>query len=153
MSLPDSWVSKIFDRMAVTYGVKWTRMWEGLDINAIRASWADELEGFKTWPEALHYGLRYLPTENPPNALQFRDLCRKAPKADPVPQLPSPPADPRKAAEAKQKAAQLAANRNGSRDWAYALQARELSGERLTKAQRDMWRSAIHVPIDEEGSE
>jgi hypothetical protein len=129
--------------MAVTYGAAWSRMWEGIDIAAVKANWAEELDGFRSWPEALYYGLRYLPTDRPPTVLQFRDICRKAPKNDPVPALPAPSADPRVAEEAKAKLATLAGRRSGSREWAYLLKAREESGEKLTKAQRDMWRSAI----------
>lgn len=32
----------------------------------------------------------------------------------------------------------------GSRQWAHRLKAREQGGEKLTSAQRDMWRAAVH---------
>lgn len=37
----------------------------------------------------------------------------------------------------------------GYRDWAYALQRRELAGDRLTQTQRQMWRALIKPASDE----
>jgi hypothetical protein len=93
MSLPDAWIGKIFDKMTVTYGSAWIRMWEGVDPAAVRADWAHELSGFQQNPDAIKHGLAHLPPSKPPTVREFRELCRKAPP--PVwRQLPAPEANP-----------------------------------------------------------
>jgi hypothetical protein len=151
MSLPDSWVNKIFDRMLITYGAKWARLWEGVDIAAVKADWGVQLGGFD--PEAIFYALRYLPTEHPPTVLQFRDLCRKAPVMATVPKLEAPKADPKRVKELLARMVDTAQGR-GRLDWAYELQSREQSGEILTPAQRLAWRDALTTaPVDSIGGE
>lgn len=78
MPLPSSWVDSLFARLSVRYGAAWLRMWEGIDIAAVKADWAKELGEFATTPDAIAYGLDHLPTERPPNVSQFRVLCRQA---------------------------------------------------------------------------
>jgi hypothetical protein len=146
MSLPDSWVNKIFDRMLVTYGAKWARLWEGVDIAAVKADWAQQLEGFDG--AAIFYALRYLPTEHPPTVLQFRDLCRKAPVMAQVPRLEAPKADPERVRELLKRMAETIRSRSAL-DWAYDLQRREQEGEALTPGQRAAWRDALaHGPSE-----
>lgn len=82
--LQDSWVDSLFARLAVRYGSAWSAKWEGLDMAAVRADWAEELAGLSNWPEAISYGLAHLPIDRPPNVAQFRDLCRAAPARRPV---------------------------------------------------------------------
>lgn len=82
--LPDAWVDSLFARMAVRYGSSWSAKWEGLDMAAVRADWAAELAGFAGWPEAISYGLQYIPADRPPTVTQFRELCRGAPARRPV---------------------------------------------------------------------
>ena len=79
MPLPDAWVKSLFARLAVRYGSAWSAKWEGLDMDAVHADWADELAMFERWPEAISYGIVNLPLDRPPNVGQFRDLCRGAP--------------------------------------------------------------------------
>lgn len=81
--LQDSWVDSLFARMAVRYGSAWANKWEGLDMQSVRADWAEELAMFENWPEAIAYGLVNLPLDRPPNVGQFRDLCRGAPARRP----------------------------------------------------------------------
>jgi len=38
-------------------------------------------------------------------------------------------------------------NSDNPKAWAWRLRAREAAGDRLTKAQRDMWRSALRVEM------
>ena len=84
MPLPNAWVDSLFARLAVRYGSAWTAKWEGLDMGAVRADWADELAVFQNWHEAISYGLVNLPLDRPPTVGQFRDLCRGAPARRPV---------------------------------------------------------------------
>lgn len=98
MPLPASWVDHLFGRLTVRYGAAFLRQWPDIaDEAVIRADWADVLDG--TRGEAISYALRYLP-ERPVNAMQFRDICRRAPA--PTQQALPPPkeaADPGRVAQ------------------------------------------------------
>lgn len=89
MSLPASWVDHLFAKLSVRYGAAFLRQWPDTDPATIKADWADVLSGFDG--ASLAYALRYLPV-TPPNALQFRDICRRAP--DTTPALPAPELKP-----------------------------------------------------------
>lgn len=93
--LPSAWVDRLFDRLAVRYGTQFARQYDGLDIAAVKADWAEELAGFRTAPEALEYALNHADPDRAPNASQFRALARMAPRIE-KPTLPPPPADPEK---------------------------------------------------------
>lgn len=77
MSLPSQAVDRIFARMLVRYGVHWLRMWDGIDIEQVKADWANVLDGLTV--RAIVYGLDSLPEDKPPTALKFRSLCRAMP--------------------------------------------------------------------------
>ena len=156
MTLPASWVERLFDRLSLVYGAHFLGRWSGLDLAAVKASWARELAGFAQHPAALVYGLAHLPADQPPTVLAFRDLCRPAlrdERQEPPPALPAPPADPQRVA-----AIVAAVDRNivhDPRGWARALRDREAAekvdppGQRLrmTAYQRDAWRAAL--PADQ----
>lgn len=91
MPLPDRWVDVLFDRLRVRYGVAFTRQYGDLDAAAVKADWADVLDGVSG--DAIAYALQYLPSE-PLTALQFRDLCRAAPALAPAAALPPPKTPP-----------------------------------------------------------
>ena len=133
-------VDRIFARMTVRYGSAWTARWQGLPIDAVKADWADELAGARY--EAIVYALGYLPTDYPPTATQFRDICRRAPSVHP-PRLDAPPTDPKRVAEIVSRIA--APPMRHSRAWAHRLRDRELAGDKLSAGQRAMWRAALHV--------
>ena len=140
MPLPDSWVNRVFDRLTLAYGQAFIRQWEGMDIAAVKAFWSEELDGL-TAP-AIGYALTVLNPDRPPNAAQFKALCLKAPVAA-APALPAPAANP-----AVVEAVMAGVQRAPSFDhtaWARRLQEREEAGDRLTMAQRDMWRAALGV--------
>ena len=88
-SLPDAWIDSLFARLAVRYGSAWSAKWEGLDMAAVRADWADELAGYAKRPEAIKHALGHLPPDRPPNVSQFLLLCRNSPEPFPV-LLPAP---------------------------------------------------------------
>lgn len=143
MSLPALWVDRLFAKLAVRYGVAFTRQYEGLDIAAVKEDWADVLAGFDG--ESIAYALRYLPAEKPPTAMQFRDLCRRAPRRE-DPALPAPKTEPSPEVMAKVKdVGKPRAEAFDPKGWAKRLKAREEAGDRLTKAQREMWRTALAV--------
>jgi hypothetical protein len=140
MSLPDAWVNALFDRLAVTYGAAFSRMWEGVDIAAVKAHWAAELSHYQQRPHAIKHALTLLPPNKPPTVLQFRDLCRGAPEQF-QPRLPAPPAKPEAVAKAMQALAKPADT--DPKAWAHRLKERELSGETLSPYLRASWREAI----------
>jgi hypothetical protein len=89
MPMESSWADALIGRLAVRYGEAFTRQWNGMDRAAVLADWAGVLDGVR--PEAIRYALDNLPPDRPPNALQFRALCRRA-TADErqAPALPAP---------------------------------------------------------------
>lgn len=90
--LPTPWVEKIFKKLTICYGRDFAGRWEGLEINDVIDDWAEELSGFKNWPEAISWALQNLPAGKPPTVLEFRAICFKAPKPDRK-TLPEPVAD------------------------------------------------------------
>ena len=101
MPLPSSWINNLFGRLALRYGTRFEAQYAGLDIGAVKADWADMLDGFRG--NEIGYALKYLPVDKPPNAMQFRDICRRSPSPD-LPKLPpGPPASPERVQEAMQK--------------------------------------------------
>lgn len=139
MSLPAPWVERIFAKLAVRYGEAFMRQYGGLDVAAVKADWAEELDGFDG--ESLAYGLRFLPSDRPPNVLQFRDQCRRAPPKQQAISYDHKPADPAVAAKVRQafpRRPQL-----GERAWAHRLNERYQRGERLTPYQLDAMRATL----------
>lgn len=91
MAMRASWVDALFARLALRYGVAFTRQYEGLDMAAVKADWAEVLDGYEAADVA--YALEHLPTDFPPTALKFREMCRNAPRCDQLPKLEAPKAD------------------------------------------------------------
>ena len=90
MSLPLQAIERLFLRLGATYGRDFTGKYEGTDANAVKSSWAHELD--RTPLPSIAYALDNLPPRCP-NVIEFRALCRFAPSED-VPALPEPKADP-----------------------------------------------------------
>lgn len=93
MSLPDSWVDLLFERLTVRYGAAFVGQYKDVDPKLVKGDWSVALSGFSK--DAIRYALEYLPADKAPNAMQFRDLCKKAPHIMP-PALPAPKADEQK---------------------------------------------------------
>ena len=96
MSLPISWVDKIFSKLTLVYGRQFLGRWEGLDLDAVKSDWADELSRFQQSPNAIAYALENLPADKPPTVLEFKAVCIRRP--DTSLSLPSPKADPERVA-------------------------------------------------------
>ena len=88
MPLPLRFVDEIHARLAVRYGTAWSAKWQGLDQDAIRADWADQLDGMQ--PAGIRKALDSLPPEFPPTTTAFRALGFIADEHKPAPQLPPP---------------------------------------------------------------
>jgi hypothetical protein len=93
MPLTAAWVDSLFARLTVRYGVAFLRQYQDIDPAAVKADWAEVLDGFDRHPEAIKHALANMPADKPPTVLQFRDAARKAPTPE-APRLPEPPADP-----------------------------------------------------------
>jgi hypothetical protein len=91
--LPASWVDRIFEKLTLTYGQRFTGMWQGVDMADVKADWALELAGFDEKPHCIRFALQNLPEQYPTNALEFRAIARRAP-APQFDALPPPPANP-----------------------------------------------------------
>lgn len=157
-SLPDAWVEKIWSVMRATYGSAFDRQWEcpegmepALHVRSLKAHWCRELRCFIGKPDAIAYALEHLPAQ-PPNLIQFRGLCVQRP--EPLPkELPAPRANDEFVRKVVggivSKAKSLSLDGRG---WAHTLRAREESGDRLTMAQRQMWRAALAGRVTEEST-
>jgi len=83
--LPSSWVERIFLRLQGVYGREFTNQYSqyvgDVDIGMENAKrvWAEELAGYTENPDAIAYALETLP-DRAPNAIKFRDACRRAPE-------------------------------------------------------------------------
>lgn len=140
MPLERNWVERIHTRMLARYGSAWIGVYRDIDPELVIADWADRLNGFGS--DAIRYALECLPDDAPPNAAQFARLCVRGPQSQ-APLLPWPKADP---AVVTQVLAGIAKPVTRTpRQWAHDLKAREERGERLTQAQRDMWRTALNA--------
>lgn len=137
--LDERWVEAIHTRLLLVYGAEFRRMVEGIDVQALRATWGKELDGVSA--AGVKHALEHLPKDRPPNVLQFRTLCNGRPI----------PTDQRRIAYVGSKPpehlrAALAQVKHGPRDklqWARTLREREERGERLSDLQREMWREAL----------
>lgn len=132
MSLPMKAIDRLFERLAATYGAQWVRQWADVPMTDVKTAWGHELSGFASNLQALAWALENLP-ERCPNVIEFRNICRAAPKP-PAPQLPEPVADPKRLAGELAKLGEILSRpieRIDGRDWARSILARHESGERL----------------------
>lgn len=81
MSLPESWVDRIFAKLTLVYGHQFLSRWDGLSIADVKADWAHELDGYQNNPQAIAFALSNLPPSRAPNVLEFRELCFRAPRS------------------------------------------------------------------------
>lgn len=84
--LPAAWVDRLFFRLQGVYGKDFMSQFMLMDANGndiglanAKQVWSEELGGFAEHPEAIAYALENLP-ERMPNVIQFREICRKAPR-------------------------------------------------------------------------
>lgn len=144
MSLPVSWVDRIFDKLTLTYGQSFLRRWSDIDLNAVKSDWAHELSGFEAHPKAIAWALQNLPPDSPPTVLQFKFLARRAPP-DELPRLDAPKADPERVAAELAKLAPLKETPKirPSTDWARRIVERAEAGEILAPLTLKLARDAL----------
>ncbi|MCX8017697.1 MAG: hypothetical protein N2690_07355, partial [Rhodocyclaceae bacterium] len=126
------------------------RQWEGIDIRDVKALWAHELAAYERRLDAIAWALDHLPPKCP-NLVEFKDLCREAPRHEPLP-LPEPPADP---ARVKAELAKLGHKPPGERAsgpvtvdnkaWAKRIIARHEQGEKIRPISLRFAREALRM--------
>lgn len=73
--LPESWIERMFEKMLLDYGKKFTDMWGAADTDQLIAHWARELASY-TGSE-IKRGLDGMATrEWPPTLPEFKKMCR-----------------------------------------------------------------------------
>ena len=154
-SLPDRWVEKIWDAMRATYGASFDRQWEcpanvepAHHVRNLMAHWGRELSRLQQNPQAIAFALEHLPP-HPPNLVEFRMLCNRAPSVTP-PALPTTAPDPERLSEALKRLAAVDSPRfTDAKAWALDLRRREATGRGgLTKFQKLAWREAFGLPAN-----
>ena len=148
MSLPLKAIDRLFERLAATYGREWVSRWEGLDQNAIKAMWSHELGAYANHLEEIAWALENLPPRAP-NVIEFKQLCRSAPRREEAPQLVAPAADPSKVNAELAKLRDMlkvkpAMNHDG-KAWAKRIIARHQAGDKINSAPLQMAREALGV--------
>jgi len=79
MSLPDKVLERLFKRLSATYGSEFINKWDKLPISDVKTAWAHELAAFADNLTVIGWALENLP-ERCLNAIEFKKLCRQAPK-------------------------------------------------------------------------
>ena len=133
MSLPASWIEKIFTKLTLVYGRDFLSRWEGLNIDDVKSDWGHELDGFQNFPEGIAHALTHLPSSKAPTVMEFREIARKAPLPE-FKALPSPKASPQVVAEQLARLAPLKKimTRPGDKAWAPQIIARHEGGEQIS---------------------
>lgn len=131
----------LFSELWAIYGAAWVRSHGDAPMEDTKAVWRKHLAGFNAGD--IKYALAHLPSRCP-NVLEFRDLCRAAPKAEQK-QLPRPAPDPQKVAEVvshvKTKLSKFP--QREPKQWARDLKARHDRGEKLGGHQINAYRQAL----------
>lgn len=74
-ALPTSWIERMFDRMLLNYGKKFTDQWGGADPDKLIAHWAAEMASYS--PQEIKRGLDALELRDwPPTLPEFKKMCR-----------------------------------------------------------------------------
>ena len=134
-------IDRLFERLAAVYGAQWLRQWEGAPMGDVKSAWGHELQGYIGHLTAIAYALDNLP-ERCPNSIQFRVLCRAAPKPD-VPRIDPPAADPAIVAQVLAGLTKPTRNPHSMKEWAHRLKDRHSAGARLNRYQIQCYKAAL----------
>lgn len=145
--LPDSWMARIFEVLRSTYGVAFDRQWECppaqdpvVFASGLRDHWARELRAYgqEHTSHAIAWALENLPSA-PPNLIEFKALCRAAPRPQVATISYTPDRARALAAIAQVEKAMVSLRRGNAaqgRKWADTLLERHRQGLRLTHDQK-----------------
>lgn len=109
-AFPENWCKRIFAKLTMTYGRDFLSRWEGQDLGEVMADWSKELAGMQYAPHAIAYALENIDPAKPPNVLQFKALCHRAPS--PLPPLALARPDPTPGDKERVRKLLAAARRN-----------------------------------------
>lgn len=140
-----TFITWLFCRLHTTYGAAWKRQFDGIPESDVKSNWGYELAWTFGRADVIRYALDNLP-EKPMNAIEFRNLCRKAPAAKTETESEDirQPAHP--SVIKKVMAGMTPAVAVGRLDWARALQARdEFNPRSVTPTIRKMYRDALEL--------
>jgi hypothetical protein len=150
MPLPTKAIDRLFERLMLTYGNEWTMKFEGIDMNGVKSMWAHELSSFADNLKILGWALENLPAKCP-NVIEFKNLCRQAPKPDTkmldVDKAPTHIVDAQIAEMVRVVTEQTNPN-DSKRDykaWAKKLKARHDAGEKLEIFQVRSYKVALGI--------
>lgn len=130
----------LFTRLQVRYGDAWTRKWDGIDAEAIKADWFEALATMvERNPKAITHALQHLP-DYPPNCDGFLRICLLAPSPKLALAAPVDKPNPEFAAKVAGMVAESAAKQQGSPAEVLIakMRAKVRDGERLSPQQRHM---------------
>lgn len=117
MKLRQVWIDRIFERLSGIYGAQFTGKFPNTE--EAKRVWAAELGMFDDKPECISFALENLPFERAPNALEFREICRRAPRDEKKrEEAPGVPVDPAKVAALSRKVHELTQNEKDHLRWA-----------------------------------
>ena len=132
------WVDVLFTRLQVRYGDAWTRKWDGIDAEAIKADWFEALATMvERNPKAITHALQHLP-DYPPNCDGFLRICLLAPSPKMALAAPVDKPDPAFASKVKADVAEAAAKQVGSPAEVLIakMRAKVADGQKLSSQQR-----------------
>lgn len=148
MSLPLQAIDRLFSRLQATYGRDFMDKYVGLEVNAVKASWAHELSVFANNLHPLAWALEHLP-ERAPNVIEFRKIANAAPMPD-VPRIEVVSASPARIAAEIAKLGTLRVNhavgKRSDTGWAEGLRVKdEADPSRVSQTVRAMYRAALGI--------
>lgn len=135
--LEQKWIAEIFKRLLGIYGMqfknKFSSIENGVDVGFLAAKdiWAQELGFYCSHPECIAWALDNLPTDHAPNAIEFKELCRRAPRKQLHKALEHKEvkADPARVAEFTEEAQKVFSTEKNHRAWVWKLLERKARGE------------------------
>ena len=143
-------VEYVFKRLAATYGAAWDRSLGQAPIADVMTVWEYQLQQFTQSNSAkkmIMWALENLP-DRCPNVIEFKTLCRSAPRVS-VEALPAPKADPARVAAELAKLAPLRTAEKpihiDHKEWAKTLADNHKHGYRLNANQIRCYRLALGI--------
>jgi len=146
MSLSTQAIDRLFQRLSATYGAHWTRQWADVPMTDIKTVWSHELSMFSDNLKAIGWALENLP-DYCPNLMQFKTLCKQAPKPD-YKHLESPKAPLDLVDSEILKMVKTLVEPQKDKDykaWAKRLKARDEAGEVLSPHQIWSYKTALEL--------
>lgn len=150
MSLPMKAIDRLFERLGATYGKQWTSMWEGTPISDVKTLWAHELAPYAQHLECIAWALENLPPRAP-NAIEFKQFCRSAPRKEEVPAIAHVKADPERVKAEFAKLREVVKARPSVIDhkaWAKVIIARHEAGEKVRPISLRFAREALGISTE-----